>query len=102
MTPLPNSADELRTIAKALGAPPDAVNLREAATETKVKSSPLSEYRIIEFATHRLVAGDLSGLAEPALLLTPPAVPTDIDDGLLTASEIATLKLNAEWVVLSA
>ena len=44
----------------------------------------------------------LSGLAEPALVLTPPDVPTDADDGLLTASEIATLQLNADWVVLSA
>ncbi len=56
----------------------------------------------MHFATHGLVAGDLSGLAEPALVLTPPAAPTDADDGLLTASEIAALKLNAEWVVLSA
>ena len=29
-------------------------------------------------------------------------MPTEADDGLLTASEIATLKLNADWVVLSA
>ena len=35
-------------------------------------------------------------------MLTPPDVPTEADDGLLTASEIATLKLNADWVVLSA
>ena len=35
-------------------------------------------------------------------MLTPPAVPTEADDGLLTASEIAALKLNADWVVLSA
>jgi CHAT domain-containing protein len=56
----------------------------------------------VHFATHALVAGDLSGLAEPALVLTPPDVPTEADDGLLTAAEIATLKLNADWVVLSA
>jgi CHAT domain-containing protein len=102
LTPLPDTAEELRAIAKVLGAPADAVNLREAASETKVKSAPLSEYRIIQFATHGLVAGDLSGLAEPALVLTPPDVPTPDNDGLLTASEIATLKLNADWVVLSA
>ena len=102
LTPLPDTADELKTIAKVLGAPPGDVNLREAASETKVKSAPLSEYRIIQFATHGLVAGDLSGLAEPALVLTPPEVPTEANDGLLTASEIATLKLNADWVVLSA
>ena len=102
LTPLPDTADELKTIAKVLGAPPGDVNLREAASETKVKSAPLSEYRIIQFATHGLVAGDLSGLAEPALVLTPPELPTEANDGLLTASEIATLKLNADWVVLSA
>jgi CHAT domain-containing protein/tetratricopeptide (TPR) repeat protein len=102
LTPLPDTADELRTIAKVLGAPPDALNLGKGASETRVKAAPLREYRIIEFATHALVAGDLSGLAEPALVLTPPDVPTEADDGLLTASEIATLKLNADWVVLSA
>ena len=102
LTPLPDTADELKTIAKALGAQPGDVNLREAASETKVKSAPLGEYRIVQFATHGLVAGDLSGLAEPALVLTPPEVPTEANDGLLTASEIATLKLNADWVVLSA
>jgi CHAT domain-containing protein len=102
LAPLPDTADELRTIAKVLGASPDAINLGKAASETRVKAAALNEYRIIEFATHALVAGDLSGLAEPALVLTPPDLPTEADDGLLTASEIATLKLNADWVVLSA
>jgi CHAT domain-containing protein len=40
--------------------------------------------------------------AQPALALTIPDKPTDLDDGLLTASEVAQLKLNADWVVLSA
>ena len=100
--PLPETADELLTIGKILGAPPNAIILREAASEKRVKEAALTEYRIIQFATHGLVAGDLSGLSEPALVLTPPAVPTEADDGLLTASEIAALKLNADWVVLSA
>jgi CHAT domain-containing protein len=102
LAPLPDTADELRAIAKALGAPPDAIYLGKAASETQVKAAALHEYRIIEFATHALVAGDLSGLAEPALVLTPPDIPSEADDGLLTASEVATLKLNADWVVLSA
>ena len=102
LTPLPDTAEELKAIAKVLGAPADSVNLREAASETNVKQAPLSEYRVVQFATHGLVAGDLSGLAEPALVLTPPNEPTEADDGLLSASEIATLKLNADWVVLSA
>ena len=102
LAPLPDTADELRAIGKVLGAPPEAINLREAASETRVKTLPLNNYRVIQFATHGLVAGDLSGLAEPALVLTPPQVPTEANDGLLTASEIAALRLNADWVVLSA
>jgi CHAT domain-containing protein len=102
LPPLPDTAEELRSIAKLLGASPDAVNLGEAASETRVKTAALHEYHVIHFATHGLVAGDLSGLAEPALVLTPPEVPTDADDGLLTASEIAALVLDADWVVLSA
>src|SRR5262245_5663281 len=54
------------------------------------------------FATHGLVAGDVAGLGEPSLALTLPTEPTELDDGLLTASEVALLKLNADWVVLSA
>ncbi|MGE3876633.1 MAG: CHAT domain-containing protein, partial [Parvibaculaceae bacterium] len=47
-------------------------------------------------------AGDVKGLAEPSLALSLPREPSDLDDGLLTASEVAQLKLNADWVVLSA
>ena len=35
-------------------------------------------------------------------MLTIPENATDFDNGLLQASEIALLKLNADWVVLSA
>src|SRR6202007_407121 len=45
---------------------------------------------------------DVGGVGEPALALTLPKQPTEFDDGLLTASEVAQLKLNADWVVLSA
>ena len=34
--------------------------------------------------------------------MTPPSEPTDADEGYLTASEVAELKLDADWVVLSA
>jgi CHAT domain-containing protein len=67
-----------------------------------VKRAALTDYRIVYFATHGLVAGDVRNLAEPALALTTPAQPSELDDGLLTASEIALLKFDADWVVLSA
>ena len=61
--------------------------------------------RSIHFATHGLLASEsesVGGAAEPALLLTPPVTASEADDGLLTASEVARLKLDADWVVLSA
>lgn len=100
---LPNTADELLTVAASLGARSDDVHLREAATETVVRETALTDYRVVTFATHALTAGDFAGeLAEPALVLTPPDQASERDDGLLTASEVAQLNLNADWVVLSA
>ena len=102
LKPLPETADELKAEASILGAPRSSVHLRKDATVTKVKSLDLTDTRVVAFATHGLVAGELPVLAEPALALTLPAVPTKDDDGLLRASEVAQLKLNADWVLLSA
>lgn len=102
LAPLPNTRRELRRIAATLGAGDDRLYLREDATETALKAAPLAEADIIAFATHGLLSGELEGLAEPALVLSPPETATPGDDGLLTASEIAALPLDADWVVLSA
>lgn len=99
---LPETADELAAIAKSLGAGAESLVLREAATERRVKEMDLSNAKVIAFATHGLVAGDMAGLAEPALVMTPPATASPTDDGLLTASEVARLNLDAGLVVLSA
>jgi len=99
---LPDTAEELNAVAKDLGAAASDIHLGSDASEATVKREKLSDYRVVYFATHGLVAGDVRGLAEPSLALSIPAQPTDIDDGLLTASEVAQLKLNADWVVLSA
>ena len=102
MPPLPETADELKAEAKALGAPSSSVYLRQNVTVTRLKKLDLADTRVVAFATHGLVAGDLPKLAELALALTPPSRPTKDDDGLLRASEVSQLKLNADWVVLSA
>jgi CHAT domain-containing protein len=100
---LPDTADELRSIALALQADPSKVlYLGKAATEQRVKTSDLSKYRVVVFATHGLVPGDLAGLTQPALALSSPSVTGTMGDGLLTTEEILALKLNADWVVLSA
>src|ERR1700730_9451497 len=98
----PDTADELNAVAKDLGVAASDIHLGSDASETTLKRTPLADYSIVYFATHGLVAGDVKGLAEPSLALSIPAQPSELDDGLLTASEVAQLKLNADWVVLSA
>jgi CHAT domain-containing protein len=99
---LPETAAELKAVARNLGASESSIHLRQDASETTVKRIALSDFRVVYFATHGLVAGEVKGLAEPSLALTLPKQPSDTDDGLLTASEVAQLKLNTDWVVLSA
>jgi CHAT domain-containing protein len=105
--PLPETADELCDVAQNLGVDPAMhLYIGARATETEVKrlsaDGTLAKYRIVHFATHGAVADQLPGMSEPGLILTPPEKQTEIDDGYLSASEIGALKLDAEWVILSA
>lgn len=101
--PLPGTADELRAMARTLGASPSSLRLGARATEAAIKASPeLSRAGVIAIATHGLLSREVTGLDEPGLVLTPPVKATAEDDGVLTASEAAALQLSADWVILSA
>lgn len=101
--PLPGAAAELREMARTLGAGSGSVRLGARATEAAIKSAPdLSRAAVIAFATHGLLSREQLGLDEPGLVLTPPAQDSATDDGVLTASEAASLNLTADWVILSA
>jgi CHAT domain-containing protein/tetratricopeptide (TPR) repeat protein len=104
--PLPETADELCAVARDLGASDKDVWLGNRATETEIKrlseAGELAKYHTIHFATHGALAGQVAGNTEPGLILTPPTTATERDDGYLSASEIAQLKLDADWVILSA
>jgi CHAT domain-containing protein len=100
---LPDTADELKSIALALQEDPSKVLfLGKEAKESAVKTMNLSGFKILAFATHGLVPGELNGLTQPALALSAPVVTGEDGDGLLTMEEILGLKLDADWVILSA
>ena len=111
LCPLPDTEYEIKCVAERFAAKAPLIRLAGEARETDIKalsqSGRLAGYRILHFATHGLLSGKgermATRLGEPALVLTPPEKPADADDdGLLMASEIAALKLDADWVVLSA
>jgi CHAT domain-containing protein len=100
---LPETADEIRALAETLVADLGRdVYLGRRANERAVSQAELATYRVVAFATHGLVPGALDALTEPALALTAPAVAGVEGDGLLTMGEILGLRLDADWVVLSA
>ena len=104
--PLPETADELCAVAKELGAAPSDIYLGSRATIPELirlnEEGLLAAYHIVHFATHGAVSGEITGRGEPGLIMTPPDMATADDDGYLPASKIEDLKLDADWVILSA
>ncbi|MFO1272477.1 MAG: CHAT domain-containing protein [Rubrivivax sp.] len=101
MPPLPETRQELGALAAALGADParDLV-LGAQATRQAVMSADLKSRRVVAFATHGLMPGELPGISKPALALAATADPNE--SPLLQLDDVLDLKLNAQWVVLSA
>lgn len=96
---LPDTRTELQAIAQALGANPQAdLRLGAQATRSRVLAEDLRERRVLAFATHGLLPGELPGLSKPALALAaePEGSP------LLELDDVLTLRLRAHWVLLSA
>ncbi|MDC0418805.1 CHAT domain-containing protein, partial [Pelagibacteraceae bacterium] len=100
--PVKGSETEIKVVAEFLNSSNSEILLRENANEEIIKSKDLTKYNVIHFATHGEVSGVLSGYNEPFLVLTPPDIITDTNDGLLTMSEIMNLNTSADIVVLSA
>ena len=97
---LPDTRGEILALAKALNANAEQdVFLGKSASRDTVLKSDLSQRRIIAFATHGLLAGEYPGMDQPALALANPG---NGQHGLLSLDDILTLKLDADWVILSA
>jgi CHAT domain-containing protein len=94
--PLPQAAEEIRSIARLLNAPDAAIRLGADAAERAVKAQDVGRYQILHFATHAVV--DHFVPRRSAVLLAAGAS----EDGLLQVNEIANLALNADLVVLAA
>jgi CHAT domain-containing protein len=102
LTALPDTREEITAIATAMAADLKRDTFFGAqANRQNVLASDLKQRRIVAFATHGLVAGDLPGLDQPALALSP-APGQSLSEGLLRMEDILKLSLDADLVVLSA
>lgn len=106
--PLPETRAELQAIAGAVQARAERDLLfGAAATRESVLAADadgrLARQRVVAFATHGLLPGDLPGLAQPALALANPrGSDGDALAAVLQLDDVLTLRLQADWVVLSA
>jgi CHAT domain-containing protein/tetratricopeptide (TPR) repeat protein len=92
---LEGSGDEARAVARYASGGAE-VRTREQASETWLKRARLERFDVIHLATHALV--DEGSLSRTALALAPGGA----DDGFLSPADLASLRLNADLVVLSA
>lgn len=98
LPPLPGTRDELLRVKTVLGLEDEAVILGKAFTDTLVKETDLSQFRVLHFATHGYLPTNPECLPEPGLTTSP----SPDGDTLLAASEIVDLNLDADLVVMSA
>lgn len=99
--PLPDTRTELLAVAQALGADAQADLVFGArATRRAVLQAPLADRRLVAFATHGLMPGELPGISKPALAMA--AESDEHESPLLELDDVLTLRLNAQWVLLSA
>jgi CHAT domain-containing protein/tetratricopeptide (TPR) repeat protein len=97
---LPDTRDEILALARVLKANLERdVFLGRDASKARVKQADLAQSRVVAFATHGLLSGEFPGVDQPSLALANPG---NGQHGLLTLEEILSLRLDADWVVLSA
>jgi CHAT domain-containing protein len=99
LAPLPGTQKEIDEISKLFPAGKSVTVTGMVATKQRVIQTDLSRFRFVHFATHGLLPTD-SNLVEPALVFSMRD-PKD-EDIFLQMSEVLSLQLNSEMVVLSA
>lgn len=99
---LPETLEEAQSIASLFPAGETVLLSGADASERELRSLDLRNYKIFHIASHALVAGEVGGIAEPGIVLTPGASNNHFNDGYLSLSEVYGLSLDADVVILSA
>ncbi len=102
LPPLPFARRELEAARLLLGGAA-ADQLEGTAFNTpRVLQQDLRDYRVLHFATHALLPSDLRCENEPAIVTSDPPGAANANGALLTSSDVTSMQLDADVVILSA
>jgi CHAT domain-containing protein len=103
LQPLPDTRNQVETIARELGAGPRDIVLADAFTKARLARPDLAQYRIVLLATHGFFPGGvLNCMSDPAIVVSAPPDAPNAAGEFETPGDIQQLKLNADLVALSA
>lgn len=99
---LPETEDEINFISNLYDESINLLGVEANEWNLDVYSSD-SDINSIAFSTHGLISGEVPGLTQSALLLSPrsDANPYINSDGILTAMEIADYRFNVDFITLA-
>jgi CHAT domain-containing protein len=100
ITPLPETFDEVSAIGSALGADATSLIRGRKASRSQVMQQNLADSRVLAFATHGLLPGEVPGMLKAGLAMSYEG--QGLADSVLTIDDIVGLRLDADWVLLSA
>ncbi len=99
---LPFAGRELDLTRKLLGGSPSDQLVGKDYTLAAIEHAALANYRVLHFASHALLPSELRCEDQAAIVTSAPQNAASAGGVLLTANQIATLKLDADVVILSA
>jgi CHAT domain-containing protein len=105
LPPLPETKAEAQAVARALkaSAQSDVVAGNKATRASVIalsESGALAQKGVVMFATHGLAPAQVPGLFQPALAMARE--PGSTQPSLLQLDDVVGLRMNADWVLLSA
>jgi CHAT domain-containing protein/tetratricopeptide (TPR) repeat protein len=102
LPPLPGAAVELGLAAKIMAPGAARPIIGPAFTSDALVHADLRQYRVLHFATHGILPGDLACLAEPVIIASAAAAGPDAAEAMIGASTVMNLNLDANLVIVSA
>jgi CHAT domain-containing protein len=102
LPPLATAGLELQASGQLMGAPARDIRAGAAFTADAVRRTSLRDFRVLHFATHGLMPGELSCLQEATIIASATPGAPNAANALLTAGVVLDLELDADVVVLSA